>query len=1043
MNVESTETLRLNDLAEELTERLRRGERPDLETYVARHPELEAPIRQLFPLLTILEGKSSRPERPTALRALSVPERLGDFLIHRELGRGGGGIVFEAEQRSLGRRVALKVVWPEALTNEVQRQRFHREARTAARLHHTNLVPVLGIGEDQGFLFCAMQLIDGRSLSDWLREWRTEQSLEHDQTALDRARPSPGSADWFRCAAQLGLQAAEGLAHAHMHGVLHRDIKPANLLLDKDNTVWISDFGLAKADDLVEVTETGNVVGTIAYLAPERLRGQTDARSDVYSLGLTLYELLLLQPAFAATQRAELLHRIGHGSPPRPRTVDPSLPRDLETLLLKATAREPDQRYQTAGALAEDLRRFLEERPILARPVPAWERTWRWCRRNPVVATLTAALIVSLLVGVTATSWQALHVRRQWLRAEENFAKARIAVDECFDKVTEDAAFEDPGALAAREVLLRSALRYYQEFLQQRGQDDTIRADLAHVYHRVGHITRLIGSRSEAIQAYEQARQLREYLGRLSPEDSDLRAGLVSTLLALGDLYRAENRSQEAEKVYRQALVEIERIPLLDGLPANPRYLKAEAQIRLAQVLAVTGRAPTALELLEALPVALEQLATERPDEARTRELLANCRERYAEVLGHNFDRAHDCIAQQRQAVLDWEELVRRHPKQVEYRRGLGQSYNRLAALLLDLGEKAGTGDHDIEPTWLKALTIYEELAREHPRWHGFRDMVARTWSNLGLFYSLPSQGRLARAEAAHLRALEIRKQLVRHQPDANGYRVALAKSFQNLGLMNSWYARWELAEDHLYQSLRIMEPLVAAKPPNSNHISQMVICLLELARISLYQEVPSVALRLTQQAQVQMDLLLRIDPEGAFSLRFQKELCHVQAMVLLQLGRLEDAERCWQGPVLGANDPSRSDGTRLGLAMIQVARGQLEEANATAHDIRKRHPNGARQFIDVARLHLRIAAALRRDGTAPSPERVQEIHVHHRLAIEALRLMVQPEAPARGWFYHRLLSTTKELAPLRDYPEFQQMLAELTERAKTVLSGEPSGFQG
>src|SRR5262249_55329010 len=226
----------------------------------------------------------------------------------------------------------------------------------------------------------------------------------------DRANLS-GSADLpsFSSIAQLGLQVAEALAHAHAQGVIHRDIKPSNLLLDTQGTVWITDFGLAKAEGTDDLTSPGDIVGTLRYMAPERFQGQCDSRSDVYSLGLTLYELLTLRPAFAASERAQLIDRLLHDQPPRPRAVDPRIPRDLEMIVLKAMARDPGERYATATALAEDLRCFLADRPILARRTPLWERTWRLCKRNRLVASLTALLVIFLLAATVASFWAALH----------------------------------------------------------------------------------------------------------------------------------------------------------------------------------------------------------------------------------------------------------------------------------------------------------------------------------------------------------------------------------------------------------------------------------------------------------------------------------------------------------------------------------------------------------------------------------------------------------------------------------------------------------
>ena len=202
--------------------------------------------------------------------------------------------------------------------------------------------------------------------------------------------------------------------------MLHRDVKPSNLLLDLRGTVWVTDFGLAKAEGTDALTQTGDIVGTLRYMAPERFRGAADARSDVYALGLTLYEMLTLEPAFAAEQRARLIAKVLHEEPPKPRQLDPRIPRDLETITLKAMAREPSDRYRTATELAEDLRRYLGDRPIVARRASAAEQARRWCRRNPALAAATA-VVAAALVAVTVLS--VLYAGQQRLFALEQ-AKA-------------------------------------------------------------------------------------------------------------------------------------------------------------------------------------------------------------------------------------------------------------------------------------------------------------------------------------------------------------------------------------------------------------------------------------------------------------------------------------------------------------------------------------------------------------------------------------------------------------------------------------------
>ena len=393
------------------------------------------------------------------------------------------GVVYEAVQESLGRHVALKVFAPWARTDGKMIERFQREAKAAARLHHTNIVPVFGVGEHDSYRYYVMQYIQGQGLDAILGELRRLRSAQASspesltgQEATEAAPlsttiarslltahfsdparepradgseigyelfdptppPAPTSGEvssdtsshwasqpggsYARTIARVGLQVAEALQHAHGQGILHRDIKPSNLLLDIAGNVWVTDFGLAKADDAGDLTDSGDVVGTARYMAPERFRGESDPQSDVYSLGATLYELLTLRPAYEERDRACLIDRILHADPPPLRAVDPRIRRDLETIVLKAMSKEPARRYATAGEMADDLRRFLADRPIRARRTPWHERGFRWCRRNPMLATLLGCVATLVLFIAGSIGWM---------------ARDRAALDAALDKQVE------------------------------------------------------------------------------------------------------------------------------------------------------------------------------------------------------------------------------------------------------------------------------------------------------------------------------------------------------------------------------------------------------------------------------------------------------------------------------------------------------------------------------------------------------------------------------------------------------------------------------
>jgi serine/threonine protein kinase/WD40 repeat protein len=458
------------ELAEEFLDRYRAGEHPPLREYIERHPELAGEIREVFPAMAMMENIALADESlegdatgDLPVRRLPPLEQLGDYRIVREVGRGGMGVVYEAEQVSLGRHVALKVLPPQMLKDAKTRRRFEREARAAAKLHHTNIVPVFGVGEHGETPYYVMQFIQGQGLDCVLEELRRLRAggaeappaaalstVGRDVSAADVARSlltgrldaqptedsapdngqdhrpaeAPGSDSghasslssssltlpgntargkarrqtYWQGVARIGVQVADALSYAHAQGIVHRDIKPSNLLLDTHGIVWVTDFGLAKADDQQNLTHTGDILGTLRYMPPEAFGGKVDSRGDVYALGLTLYEMLAFRPAFDEKERGRLVKQVTGEAPAPLRKLNPEVPRDLETIVQKAIEREPSHRYASASELGDDLRRFVDDEPIRARRASYAERLARWGRRNPALAALSGAVGVLALV---------------------------------------------------------------------------------------------------------------------------------------------------------------------------------------------------------------------------------------------------------------------------------------------------------------------------------------------------------------------------------------------------------------------------------------------------------------------------------------------------------------------------------------------------------------------------------------------------------------------------------------------------------------------
>jgi serine/threonine protein kinase len=411
--------------------RYRAGERPAVSEYAQLHPEFAEQIRELFPALIMMEEHGPRADCPSETDHSFLGRQLGDFELVRELGRGGMGIVYEARQLSLKRKVALKVLSGLLGLTPRSVQRFRREAEAAAKLHHTNIVPVYATGEQGGTHYYAMEMIEGPSLDKILRHLRQNttppdkdaasgggERLSADLAATgpylgeNQATPSlqtlsssslSSGGHYFDTVARMIADVADALEYANKNGVIHRDIKPSNLLLSPDGRLSINDFGLARVLEQPGMTMTGEFVGTPAYMSPEQMtagRIPVDHRTDIYSLGATLYELLTLQPPFVGERRDQVLAQIMHKEPKAPRRINKKVPVDLETICLKALEKDPDRRYPTAAAMAEDLRRYVNRFAISARRAGPLERAKKWVRRRPAVAASLACLFVAVCVAI-------------------------------------------------------------------------------------------------------------------------------------------------------------------------------------------------------------------------------------------------------------------------------------------------------------------------------------------------------------------------------------------------------------------------------------------------------------------------------------------------------------------------------------------------------------------------------------------------------------------------------------------------------------------
>ena len=829
----------LGQILDEVLARRARGETPDVEDYARRHPELAAVLRQMLPALEVMRAPAAIPEGGP------VPGYLGDYRLIREVGRGGMGVVYEAEQVSLQRRVALKVLPFAAALDAKQLQRFHHEAQAAARLHHTNIVPVYAVGCEHGVHFYAMQFIAGQTLAAVIRKLREQEErrrTKHDHSTQDAVQvtrddraanpeqsrgPASGEAEassgallsslghrqpsFFRAAAHLGEQAAEALEHAHQLGVVHRDIKPANLLLEwraggsNPPVLWITDFGLAQFHEKTGLTLTGDRVGTARYMSPEQAsdnRALVDHRTDIYSLGVTLYELLTLHPACTGRDWPEVQRQILVDEPRRPRRLNPAIPRDLETIILKATAKDPGHRYATAQELADDLRRFLDDKPVKARRPTLVQRGAKWARRHRALVATGVLLLVLATVGLAVSN---VRVRREQQRTRQMVDLAFTVLDQIYLRLAEKRFPRDPRWEKENREILEQALTFFDQLARENGTEPASRHAAAKAYHRAGDILQKLRQAPKAEEAYQQAIAALDRLARDYPNDFVYRKDLARSWLNLGYIRYNASHYGEAERAFREALDFLQR--LAEQFPDEPNYRVeiAECDNNLGLLFETLGRYAEA-ERADRQALALQQqLAKEFPATPKYRQQVVQSHHNLGLLLAA-VGRLNEAERAYRQALDLQQQLVKDFPKVPEYRDELAGCYNNLGLLL------KGTGrEDDAERAYRQAMDLQQQLVKDFPAIPAYRQVLASNQMNLANL--LKTTGRREEAECMHREAFDLVRPLARDYPDIPEYRKALAQCHRFLGKLAEEAGQMEDAEKAYREALKLNQELVRDFP--------------------------------------------------------------------------------------------------------------------------------------------------------------------------------------------------------------------------------------
>jgi tetratricopeptide (TPR) repeat protein len=1012
-------------------------------------------LRQVLPYL----GPGGAAAAPSALPL----RRLGRFEIRRELGQGAFGMVFLASDPQLGREVALKVPRPEALLTPELRERFVREARAAAGLDHPNLVPVYEAGAEGLICYIASAYWPGITLTEWLR---------------DRSEAVP-----LRQAAELVATLADAVGHAHERGVVHRDLKPSNVLLQRrpppaagarpaaagpdgafDFVPRITDFGLAKrtaeapdqpGEEGGARTQSGAVLGTPNYMAPEQAGGKSKEigpAADVYALGVILYELLTGRPPFRGETLLDTLEQVRSREPLPPGRLRPGLSRDLETICLKCLQKEPRKRYESAAALAEDLRRYLAGTPIRARPVRAWERGIKWARRKPALAALlalsalapTALLAVVLGYGARLAGTNAQLVRAnedlkgalataetERTRAEEkrresneNWGWARSAVDDFATRVSQDPRLLAHDLEGLRKELLHSAAGYYQKFLKQRPEDPDLQLEYARDFERLGRLSRELGAKPEAVVAYQEAADLSRKLVREHPGVPLYPLLLSDVLTGLAIVYKDERQSGRAESALGEARDIRQQLALEH--PTEPAYRSALAETHnnLAVLYEERARACRAAGDLRQAEADFRQAEADFRD---ARDVWVQLAQGYPGVepfqislpaSHYNLGRLYEGTNQLdeaeksfREACRLWRELAQGRPALPEYQDSLARGLRALGFV----HGRANRPDKAVE-AYDEARKILDLLAAGHPKVPSYQDNLAQAHYTLGQAYE--RLGRQARAEGAYGEAVKWCKGLVSAYPGVRDYQFALSRAQCGLGLVLCRPDRAKQAGTPLSEARVGLEKLTGGHPNETDYHLTLGNTYRGLGLIEGLQGNHPAARDWLDKSVQTLEAACKKGPghEGARQALLTAYYLRVDTSA--RLGHYKDVLRDL-ARYLELDENGKNDLWRFFHAYALAQTGQHAPAMDEVNTLAGRQSVSAEDLFKLARVCSLCSAAVRRDARLAETEQSRRAEEYAARAVGLLK-----KAKTAGHFESaaRLgeVRADKDLDPLRRRQDFQ-----------------------
>jgi serine/threonine protein kinase len=950
--------------------------------------ELPPPPKADFPSSTI-----SPVERVGAAEGAELPI-IGGYEILSELGRGGMGIVYRARQLSLGRVVALKMMLGGEYGGPELRLRFRKEAEAVARLQHPNIVQIHEVGEESGRPFFALEYVDGKSLAQHL--------------AGAPLAPRP--------AALLLRTLAQAMQYAHERAVVHRDLKPGNVLLTADGVPKITDFGLARllGEDGGQ-TRTGSVMGTPSYMAPEQTRGEVHhlgPRTDVYALGAVLYECLTGWPPFRAASPLETARQVLEEEPVAPARLQPGLPRDLETICLKCLQKKLSHRYATAGALADDLGRFLDGKPVHARPVNVWEKWWKWIRRRPAAAALIGVSMAAAIILIAGGLLYNARLHRERDKAQDNFRLALDAVNRSYTQISEDVLLNAPHMEPLRRRLLQSARDFYERFISERGDDPTLQAELGRAYWRLGNITRQTGSKIESTSLFERAVQIQQRLAEHMPDVAEHQFDLAMSRVNLGGVLAEQGQLKRAEEEYGIALSNWRELVRDHADREDYRSKLAHALNALGGVRRAGSHHDGAIAVHQEALAILKELADRHPDKMHYRRLLAESYTGLGDVASvagdwkdaqQNYAAAHEAL----------ESLVREYPDNPVFLGARADACRNLSRVAHQAQDYSGAVEYGE-----KCLADYEKLARAHPAVVGYQTDFAMAWYQLGEVHL--RGGDLNKAQAAYKQAIPIRESLVRLQPEVPDHRERLANV--HISLSEVYQRQGKTAESRActWESLRISEELAKEYPARLDY--QMALGLLYFNCAAMAAGEDEERLAWYDKAVATLAPALERRPKHH---QTRQVLCAAHAgrgHVRGRLGR-RDAMPDWDR-ALELDDEQWGPSLRAKRAITLAHLGDRNQAMAEVDELSAPGVLRGGGLFDLACACAVAAATVARDTDLRSEDRRERARLYEDRAIDLLT-----RSAAAGYFGDAAqlnnAKTSPDLAPLRERDEYQKLVRE------------------